>query len=377
MQLLVSSLNDPKQKSLLAQLQALLGVCQSRLGRSKSGADSDCWQQLQESGIFVEDDQPQHQQIQASPVSTQTEQVQRNDMGVNVAIPIVLRSEIADKSVQAVREMRDSSTEAETPSEEAGQDNKMEIVERAVGSSQTEEQMMTLTDFKDIELYYVEQIELLQKEKASHRKKIQSCKDETAQAVQQLELLNRQFYEREKQFEDILQKNCEAFERELEAVEARGASSSNEDEVSALVWQEIKDYVSDDGRNISKTSGSEFVQAMISSLHGMCSELGQLRARVAELADMEQAFQTTLQQADGLVHHIEEKHLRRIRELELNEQELRRLLEQMQQQIPAGQHCPTVRDTYQDDDEEDDGSLQFRLQGSSKLFQLSQKHSQT
>ena len=303
--------------------------------RSKTDSSTD-WQQLQESGIFVEDDQQQPPAVQ---VGTQTS-----------------GPDAEDKFVQAVREVCDAAVQSDAEPRPAHH--------QATASSwcQTEEQVMSLSDFKDIELYYVEQIELLQKEKAGQRKKFQTCRDEAAQAVQQLELLRRQFHDREKQFDDILQKNCEAFERELEAAAKRnGWAGGGNEEVSALVWQEIKDYVSDD--DVPKASGSsEFVQATISSLHSLCSELGQLRLKVGHLADMEAAFQTTLQQADGLVHAVEEKHLRRIRELELGQQELIQQLKRHQQQ--AGR--PPV-ETYlgdnDDEDDDDDGSLQFQLQG--------------
>jgi len=176
--------------------------------------------------------------------------------------------------------------------------------------------------------------------------------------VQQLELLTRQFHEREKQFDDILQKNCEAFERELES--ARMEGGGNSEELSALkeclqsIWQEMKNYVDIVHPTGAASAGVEFGQALVSSLNGLCTELGQLRTRVVDLAEMEQAFQTTLQQADGLVHHIEEKHLNRIRELELNEQELKQQLDL------ASRNRSSV---YQSEEEDDDGSLQFKLQG--------------
>lgn len=278
-------------------------------------------QPLQESGIFEEDRQ---------------------------------RNSMADQAVQVTVQMADSSDQCEVEGEEKAVQASyaaIELAEMAEMSCQTEEPVMTLTDFRDIELYYVEQIELLQKEKAASRKKFQASRDETTQAVQQLELLARQFQEREKQFDDILQKNCQAFERELEAAR----KDANDGELSALqeclltVWQEVRDFVSDaPAIPSSGPFNREFGQALISSLRRLCAELCQLRGKVVDLAEMEQAFQTTLRQADGLVHHIEEKHLRRIRELELIEQELRSQLEM------AGQHPPAS--------EEDDGSLQFKLE---------------
>ena len=59
------------------------------------------------------------------------------------------------------------------------------------------------------------QVELLQKEKAALRKKIQSSRDEAGATREEMVSLTRQFQEREKQFEDILEKNCRCFEQEL------------------------------------------------------------------------------------------------------------------------------------------------------------------
>ena len=336
--MMVSSLSDPSQKTVLAQLQALLGVCQSRLA-GKSPADSNWDWQLQESGIFEEDHH------QSADGSTQTDECNFQ--------------ETDSKAVQAVAKVQDFATQADAPATTGKeyQDQAVQSISPAVDdpkpematcSCQTDEQMMTLTEFRDVESYYVQQVEMLQKEKASHRKKFQASRDETAKSAQQLELLGRQFQERERQFEEILQKNCRAFERELEA-----ARNLNKTELATLkeclqlVWHEVKDYSS--VADMPKTSVMEFTQALISSLHGICSELGQLRIRVCDLSEMEQAFQTTLRQADGLVHHIEEKHLQRIRELEQTEQELRNRLERSQ----------VVR--LQDSDA--DGSLEIKIQG--------------
>lgn len=106
------------------------------------------------------------------------------------------------------------------------------------------------------------------------------------------------------------------------------------------MWHEVKDYAEEDvaaaaaaakdAVELRDDSVLDFSRQLISSIQTVCGELVQLRAKVAHLADMEKAFQTTLQQADGLVHHIEERHLQRIRELELTEQELRsQLLHQL------------------------------------------------
>lgn len=374
LQLMVSSLSDPSQKTVLAQLQALLGVCQSRLVPQKSpNLSENCtdtnWDwQLQESGIFEEE---HHNSVDGS---TQTDQ--DGDVSIRVTIPLPLNgrmtedkqvqmgpSELDNKSVQTIIvDVQDFGAQAEliSPDQELKvyQDqavqscnDRPDVVE---GSYQTEEQIMSLTEFRDVESYYVQQIEMLQKEKASHRKKFQASRDETAKSAQQLELLGRQFQERERQFEEILQKNCRAFERELELARNLNSSElSTLKECLQLVWHEVKDYAS--VTDMPKTSVMEFTQALISSLHGICSELGQLRIRVVDLAEMEQAFQTTLRQADGLVHHIEEKHLQRIRELELTEQELRSQLE-----LQGG------RQTYMSD--ETDGSLEIKIQGNTNVL---------
>ncbi len=356
---MVSSLSDPSQKTVLAQLQALLGVCQSRLTGKSSPNGSPCtdtnWDwQLQESGIFEEDHH------QSTDGSTQTED-HNGDVSIRVTVPLPLCGQVTEekqtsldsKAVQAVANVQDFATQADCVISNAKQYQDQAVQscnerpELMACSCQTEEQMMTLTEFRDVESYYVQQVEMLQKEKASHRKKFQASRDETAKSVQQLELLGRQFQERERQFEEILQKNCRAFERELEA-----ARNMNNNELSTLkeclqlVWHEVKDYAS--VTDMPKTSVMEFTQALISSLHGVCSELGQLRIRVNDLAEMEQAFQTTLRQADGLVHHIEEKHLLRIRELEQTEQELR---SQLDRQVAR----------HREDDA--DGSLEIKIQG--------------
>lgn len=353
---MVSSLSDPSQKTVLAQLQALLGVCQSRLthkghhpSSTAPSADQHWEWQLQESGIFEEDHHHHHHHHADASSQTDPEpiQVQQNgDVSIRVTIPLPLSCIPLDKetqvdrpeglestAVQAAVEVSDSQVQCDPPAVEGKtfEDQAVQVSpeppKTTEQTSQTEESMMTMTDFRDIESYYVQQVELLQKEKASHRKKFQASREEAQQTLQQLELLGRQFQERERQFEDILQKNCRAFERELEL--ARNESSAELatlKECLQLVWHEVKDYatVSD----VPKTSVMEFTQALINALHDICSELGSLRVRVAQLADMEQAFQTTLQQADGLVHHIEEKHLSRIRELEQTEHDLRNQLEQ-------------------------------------------------
>ena len=79
------------------------------------------------------------------------------------------------QSVQVGIEVKDSSVQSDSRSQEdktVQVSSTLELAESIEGWSQTEEPIMTLTDFRDIELYYVEQIELLQKEKASHRKKV-------------------------------------------------------------------------------------------------------------------------------------------------------------------------------------------------------------
>lgn len=368
---MVSSLNDPSQKSVLAQLQALLGVCQSRLAHKSPNTSEACttnWDwQLQESGIFEED---HHSSVDGS---TQTEPVEceqhNGDVSIRVTVPLPLCGRVMEdkevqmssiemdhKAVQAVTDFHDFATQTDYMI--FSDEEKKTYRDQAVQSSeqrpdvmeevcQTEGEVMTLVEFRDVESYYVQQIEILQKEKASHRKKFQISRDETSKSVQQLELLGRQFQERERQFEEILQKNCRAFERELEmARELNSNELSTLKECLQLVWHEVKDYAS--VTDMPKTSVMEFTQALISSLHGICSELGQLRVRVVDLAEMEQAFQTTLQQADGLVHNMEAKHLQRIRELELTEKQLR---SQLNRQI--GCHL----------DDEMDGSLEIKIQG--------------
>ncbi|EFX86191.1 hypothetical protein DAPPUDRAFT_98050 [Daphnia pulex] len=371
LQLMVSSLNDPSQKTVLAQLQALLGVCQSRLAhKSPIASETSNWDwQLQESGIFEEDHH------HSTDGSTQTDAVEcdghNGDVSIRVTVPLPLcgrvtedkeiqmsPAEMEDKSVQtAMTDVQDFAVQTDLivchsagAEEKSYRDQGVQFYEErpmfAEEDSQTEGQVMTLEEFRDVESYYVQQIEILQKEKASHRKKFQASRDETTKSVQQLELLGRQFQERERQFEEILQKNCRAFERELEtARELNNNELSTLKECLQLVWHEVKDYAN--VTDMPKTSVMEFTQALISSLHGICNELGQLRVRVVDLADMEQAFQTTLRQADGLVHHMEEKHLQRIRELEHVEHELR-----IQLNHPTGSH-----QSY-----DMDGSLEIKIQ---------------
>ena len=339
---MVSTLSDPSQKSVLSQLQALLGVCQSRLvhginknmdtansssSSNKNGGTATNWEwQLQESGIF--EDQSSTAVVDGS---TQTESVatERCDFAVQVGL-------------------QDPPTAVETRDEAVQVEENEKLLSQM--ECQTDEAVMLLKDFRDIESYYVQQVELLQKEKATHRKKFQTSRDETTQVTQQLEQLGRQFQERERQFEEILQKNCRAFERELESARNLNTTElATLRECLQLIWLEVKDYSTHNTLpEMPKTSVMEFTQALISTLHGICSELGLLRTRVEELGEMEIAFQTTLQQADGLVHHIEEKHLQRIRELELTEQELR-------SQLTAGQTGPVITDL--------DGSLEIKLQG--------------
>lgn len=372
---MVSSLNDPSQKTVLAQLQALLGVCQSRLAHKSPNASETCtsnWDwQLQESGIFEED------QHHSADGSTQTDFVdeQNGDVSIRVTVPLPLcgrftedkevqisPAEMDHKAVQTIVDAQDFATQTDcviynhvAEEKKAYQDQGVQSFEErpmfAEENCQTEGQVMTLEEFRDVESYYVQQIEILQKEKASHRKKFQASRDETSKSVQQLELLGRQFQERERQFEEILQKNCRAFERELEmARELNNNELSTLKECLQLVWHEVKDYAN--VTDMPKTSIMEFTQALISSLHGICSELGQLRVRVVDLGEMEQAFQTTLRQADGLVHHMEEKHLQRIRELEQIEHELRSQLNH-----PIGSHR----------EYEMDGSLEIKIQGMANL----------
>jgi len=81
-----------------------------------------------------------------------------------------------------------------------------------------------------------------------------------------------------------------------------------------LLCDELKTSTS--APDVSNTSVVELTQAIASSVHGVCGEVQQLREKVRQLEGMEAAFTATLQQADGLVHHIEEKHLQRIRQLE-------------------------------------------------------------
>jgi predicted nucleic acid-binding Zn-ribbon protein len=374
---MVSSLSDPSQKSVLAQLQALLGVCQSRLvhgiknmdagnsnvnvnsNSNKSGTTTNWEWQLQESGIFEEDSQ--HQSAATVDGSTQTESDQQ-----------LTRSVSPSQAVQAVAEMCDFAIQVDPPQDRPEtRDEAVQVCELQSDSvssqpvvtvsnndCQTEEPIMSMKDFRDIESYYEQQVEILQKEKATHRKKFQLSRDETAQLTAQLEQLSRQFQERERQFEEILQKNCRAFERELETARNINTTELNTlKECLQLVWLELKDYSAHNNLpEMPKTSVMEFTQALISTLHGICSELGQLRTRVQDLAEMEQAFQMTLQQADGLVHHIEEKHLQRIRELEQTEQDLRSQLMMGQPEVDSGgeQTRPTT---------DFDGSLEIKIQG--------------
>ena len=376
--MLVSSLNDPSQKTVLAQLQALLGVCQSRLVGNKSSpnasdtsTDSNWDWQLQESGIFEEEHHRQSTDgsTQTEPLATTVVLLENKEQQTDGLVCFANERLVEDKHVQVDAPDTDSRavqtsyhvrdfqiqtdgmmTEEVALSCQSGQE-RPDVIE---GSYQTEEQIMSLTEFRDIESYYVQQIEMLQKEKSSHRKKFQASRDETAKSTQQLELLGRQFQERERQFEEILQKNCRAFERELELAREMNANElSTLKECLQLVWHEVKDYAS--VTDMPKTSIMEFTQALISSLHGICNELGQLRVRVVDLAEMEQAFQTTLQQADGLVHHIEEKHLQRIRELECTEHELRH-------QLDLQQHHQAATNSRRPSDETD-GSLEIKLQG--------------
>lgn len=366
---MVSSLSDPSQKTVLAQLQALLGVCQSRLAQkghhpsSATTSGDHHWEwQLQESGIFEEDHHQQHHVDASSQTDPEPIQVQQNgDVSIRVTIPLPLscipldketqvdRPETMDsRAVQAAVEVSDCQIQCD-PAEEERKTFEHQAVQAYIESPvmadqtcQTEESVMTVSEFRDIELYYTQQIELLQKEKASHRKKFQASREEAQQALQQLELLGRQFHERERQFEDILQKNCRAFERELElARNEHSTELATLKECLHLVWYQVKEYatVSD----VPKTSVMEFTQALINALHDICSELGSLRVRVVQLVEMEQAFQTTLQQADGLVHHIEEKHLSRIRELEQTEHELRHQLEQQRRFEDDGEESLEIK----------------------------------
>jgi len=174
LQLMVPCVSEAKHKTVLAQVQALLGVCQSRLLANKNNSSSsptvessqsnwDCWQQLQESGIFEEDHQRSSRNSSSVVDSTtQTDEERRH-------------REMTHQSVQVGIEVKDSSVQSDSRCQEdktVQVSSTLELAESIEGWSQTEEPIMTLTDFRDIELYYVEQIELLQKEKASHRKKV-------------------------------------------------------------------------------------------------------------------------------------------------------------------------------------------------------------
>ena len=375
LQLMVSSLSDPSQKSVLAQLQALLGVCQSRLvhgtknmdagnsnvnvnnSSNKSGTTTNWEWQLQESGIFEEDSQ--HQSTATVDGFTQTESDQQLPRSVSPTQAVQAVAEMCDFAIQVDQ----SPQERPETRDEAVQACEFDSV-AAVSNidCQTEESIMSVKDFRDIESYYEQQVEILQKEKAAHRKKFQLSRDETAQLTAQLEQLGRQFQERERQFEEILQKNCRAFERELESARNLNTTELNTlKECLQLVWLEVKDYSAHNNLpEMPKTSVMEFTQALISTLHGICNELGQLRTRVEDLAEMEQAFQMTLQQADGLVHHIEEKHLQRIRELEQTEQDLRSQL--MMGQPDGGEQTQPTTDL--------DGSLEIKIQGTQLIHLL-------
>lgn len=169
---MVPCVSEAKHKTVLTQVQALLGVCQSRLLANKNSSPTlessqsnwDCWQQLQESGIFEEDHQRSSRNSSvAVDCTTQTDEDQRR------------RQEMTHQAVQVGIEVTDSSSQSDSRCQEdktVQVSSTLELAESIEGWSQTEEPIMTLTDFRDIELYYVEQIELLQKEKASHRKKV-------------------------------------------------------------------------------------------------------------------------------------------------------------------------------------------------------------
>ena len=116
-----------------------------------------------------------------------------------------------------------------------------------------------------------------------------------------------------------------------ESVASARNCSQNPDRRPLLMQQQHKSSVKglkcleDLGRlSINVTSESpvklkcfeRFGWLRFSSLHSVCGEVRHLRGKVVQLENMEAAFKATLQQADGLVHHIEEKHLQRIRELE-------------------------------------------------------------
>ena len=128
-------------------------------------------------------------------------------------------------------------------------------------SAQSEEAVVSLQDLRDIEGYYVKQVELLQKEKAALRKKIQSSRDETLQAAADTAALTKQFEEREKQFEDILEKNCRCFEQELAMARNKNhAEVVTLKECIHLLWDQVRDFTC--APNMTNTSVVEFTQAL-------------------------------------------------------------------------------------------------------------------
>ena len=353
-------MNDPAQKSIIAQLQALLGVCQSRLALpvplpkmlNSPCIDADqSWDwQLQESGIFEDDSSSQEtttqqqQQEDSLRLSCSVETVETGVGTVTVETrdqptqidsqPLVhqavqtdafARGPFEDQAAFGVEidatDRQDQSVQCAMKAQETGA--------LADGSCQTDDEVMTVKEFLYIEDYYVEQIELLQKEKSGLRKHSQTDRDETGHANRQLEAMGKQLaaYEgREVQFEQVIEEQRQFYEQVLESARAKHSSQlSNLKECLHLVWHEVKDYAYVPAKNTELHDDSvlDFSRHLINSIQSVCAELAQLRAKVAHLADMEKAFQTTLQQADGLVHHIEEQHLQRIRQLELTEQQLR------------------------------------------------------
>ena len=397
LQSLLPCLSDASHKSVLDQLQALLGVCQNRLSpppvkstpnSSPLVAEQSGWDwPLQESGIFegMEDtsleaatqtDAVRLESPSTADAATETYSFQtvERQVQVDAASAAVLERCVQTEPghfsrdqfcqyevVSLVEEQTDAEVRMDSLEDsvaigvEVGVEADVETRDQGVQwmrfepeptdvTCQTEEDVISLKDFRDIEDYYVQQIELLQKEKCGLRKHSQTDRDELTHRLEQMSVQLQELQERESQFEQVLLKHRQLYDRELELARQSATDQlSNLKECLQLVWHEIKDCVADGHAPASCTDDDsvlEFTQHLINAVQRVCAELGQLRGKVLDLADMEKAFQTTLQQADGLVSHIEQRHLQRIRELELSENELRTQLEQQQQQQPPQQGQP-------------------------------------
>ena len=371
----VCSLADPSQKAILTQLQALLGVCQTRLSIASKlspnvKSDGSTPWDWQESGIF--DDE--HSSVDTS---TQTDDLEKQEPAPEHLIQsgestqccadvscLATDSQNPDCDLEPPPETKHTIAQCTTAIAVAVEDDShhdfanvttVVVVEDQLApvmrqsetqtlkmdvdaASQTENDVMPTSEFRAAEEYYGGQIELLQKEKAALRRTVQSDRDESSLLAGQLQEMTKQvefLQEREAEFDAILRKHRQMYDHEIDlARNSANGEVSMLKECLQLVWHEIKDTAcTDDGVVGSHESVTEFTQHLINSVQMVCSELAQLRTKLVDLAEMEKAFQTTLQQADGLVHHIEERHLERIRLLELSEAEARNQLQQLQKQL--------------------------------------------